>query len=303
MEKKWKNNEPREYYSKYKKLELKNNQNWFEAYELPNNIIGICEPNQFQEVNIFLIKGKQKAILLDTGMGIAKIKPVVEELFSGEIIVINSHFHFDHIANNSYFEQVHAYSNPLVLKVAEQGLPKEALGNQLEEIMFRYGYPKDFDPNLYHINPYKLQPLLGGEIFNLGDRDIEVIHTPGHSQDSIMLFDHTYGCLFTGDTFYLGALYAHFNCEEFGHFDMKEYIESLKKVAILEDKISLLYCSHRDFTASKEYLKMAADALESIYNGDITVSSQVSESHTYLEDGMDLTEYFFNGFSVICSLK
>lgn len=42
--------------------------------------------------------------------------------------------------------------------------------------------------------------LRGGETLRIGDRLFEVIHTPGHSQDSICLFCEEDGMLFVGDT-------------------------------------------------------------------------------------------------------
>ena len=67
---------------------------------------------------------------------------MIEELYSGEIIACNSHFHFDHIASNYEFQPIHVYEDDYVRQVAENGLPKEALGAQLDEEMFQFGYPK-----------------------------------------------------------------------------------------------------------------------------------------------------------------
>ena len=59
---KWKTPEPREYYAKYKHIETANSHNWFECYELPGDVIAICEPQHLQEVNAFLIFGEKKAL-------------------------------------------------------------------------------------------------------------------------------------------------------------------------------------------------------------------------------------------------
>ena len=42
--------------------------------------------------------------------------------------------------------------------------------------------------------------LKGGENVKLGDRDFEIIYTPGHSNDSICLYCRQDGVLFSGDT-------------------------------------------------------------------------------------------------------
>lgn len=296
---KWKDDKPREYYAKYEKVEVKNGQDWFEVYKLPCNVYAICEPNQFQEVNIFLVPGKDRALLFDTGMGIGKIRPLIEELCPGEVIVVNSHFHFDHIADNHCFDQVHIYNDDLAKKVAATGLAKEALGNQLEERMFRFGYPKGFNPETYQIPPYNAVPIEDGYCFDLGDRVLKAIHTPGHSNDGIMLYDEKYRFLLTGDTFYPGALYAHFDNEEFGQFSFEDYIASMEKVSRLIPNLDYLCCSHRDFTAPPQKLREVADALQSILDGGEFAEQEVDDGHTYLEEGMELKEAIFDGFTII----
>jgi glyoxylase-like metal-dependent hydrolase (beta-lactamase superfamily II) len=42
--------------------------------------------------------------------------------------------------------------------------------------------------------------LKDGQVVRVGDRDFEVIHTPGHSSDSICLYCEEDGVLFSGDT-------------------------------------------------------------------------------------------------------
>jgi glyoxylase-like metal-dependent hydrolase (beta-lactamase superfamily II) len=42
--------------------------------------------------------------------------------------------------------------------------------------------------------------LMDGQIIRMGDRDFEVIHTPGHSSDSICLYSAADEVLFSGDT-------------------------------------------------------------------------------------------------------
>ena len=104
---KWRTPEPRPYYAKYKRLPVENDcGGWFACYELPGDIVAICEPQHLQEVNVYLIKGSERALLLDTGMGICNIEPLVRELWPGELTVVNCHRHFDHTGNNWRFREV-----------------------------------------------------------------------------------------------------------------------------------------------------------------------------------------------------
>ena len=291
----------KKYYNNYKKINIKNNQDWFYVYELPENVYAIAEPKHFQEVNSYLIKGEGKDILLDTGMGICNIKKVVAELSSNNIIVVNSHFHFDHIGNNSKFNEIFAFKDKYVENIAQNGLKKEAIWDQLKEDSFEGGYPSKFKPENYFIEPYNAISLMEGDRFDLGNRVIEVIHTPGHSNDSIMLYDKDNNILFTGDTFYLGPLYAHFNCREFGVSNINDYYNSIKKIEENYSKTKALYCSHNKFIADFEEISKVKDALEEIITKRLDYKVLEENKHSYLEDQDKLLEYNFKNFSIITS--
>ncbi|WP_324824391.1 MBL fold metallo-hydrolase [Sinanaerobacter sp. ZZT-01] len=44
--------------------------------------------------------------------------------------------------------------------------------------------------------------LEGGEVFLLGEEEIRVIHTPGHTHGSVCFFSEKSKCVFTGDTIF-----------------------------------------------------------------------------------------------------
>ena len=108
----WLENWPRPYYVKYDKI-MSEVQGWFDVYKLPGDVYCIAEPQQAQEVNAFLVIGGERALLIDTGMGVKEIKPVVESLYDGEVIVANTHCHFDHTGNNYVFQPVYIFDNEL----------------------------------------------------------------------------------------------------------------------------------------------------------------------------------------------
>jgi glyoxylase-like metal-dependent hydrolase (beta-lactamase superfamily II) len=60
-----------------------------------------------------------------------------------------------------------------------------------------------FHPEVYALSPFTdgvTHILQNGEIIRLGEKDFEVIHTPGHTEDSLCLLNEEAGVLFTGDT-------------------------------------------------------------------------------------------------------
>lgn len=296
----WKENCPRPYYAKYERVPVQNDFGWFEVYKLPSDVYVITEPNHCQEVNSYLILGKDKAVLFDTGEGFFNIKTLAEELFAGEIIVINSHSHFDHIGCNYLFDTVMAFEDDQSLYTAAHGAPNALFADQLAEELFLYGYPLGFIPQNFAVPPYKFTAVKEGDIIDLGNRKLEIIHTPGHSSDSIMLLDRANRILFTGDSFYLATLYAHFHCQEFGISNLNDYASSLEKIVALGDAVKLLYCSHNEFIAPPAKLAEAAEALRQIIDRKTEEGGPVSIQHLYLEEEGSIKEYFFNGFSIIC---
>ncbi len=76
---------------------------WFEVQQLDPGVHLISEPGH---VNSFLIQGGKSAILFDTGLGVANIRRVAEELSNLPLLVVNSHYHFDHTGGNRLFNEI-----------------------------------------------------------------------------------------------------------------------------------------------------------------------------------------------------
>ena len=60
---------------------------------------------------MYLILGKKKALLFDTGIGIGDIHAVVREMTEKPIITVNSHHHYDHAGGNGHFDRVFAHKS------------------------------------------------------------------------------------------------------------------------------------------------------------------------------------------------
>ncbi len=288
---------PRQYYEKYEKVPVKST--WFEVYRLPNEVYAITEPFHFQEVNSYLIIGEKKALLFDTGLGIANIEKVCRDIYPGHIFVVNSHLHFDHIGDNHRFDEVYSFNESHALKRIKRGLEPRELAYHVTPAMFAKPYPKDFCPASYRILPSCPGPIEAGHLFELGGRSIEVLHTPGHTADSIMLLDRKARILFTGDTFYLGALYAHFNDDFYGYSSFPQYCETLERLTGLKDNIEWLYCSHNDMMVPSEMLLQVHKAFRDIKGKRRPASQGKAGLHTYENDEKKLLQYQFDGFSVI----
>ena len=101
----WWDNLPRAAWSAFTKVEQ--SQDWYEVYELQPGLFAIYEPGQFEEVISFLIEGETRALLFDTGLGIGDMRRVVDQLTDLDVVVLNSHTHYDHIGGNNLFDNIY----------------------------------------------------------------------------------------------------------------------------------------------------------------------------------------------------
>lgn len=278
---------PRKSYEKLEKVDVLSD--WFEVYKLPHNVYAIYEPKHFQEVISFLIIGTKSSILLDTGMGISNIKEIVDQLTSGEVRVINSHCHFDHVGDNDKFFSVSIYNEENAIERLKKGYSIEELKEHTDSYLFSEGYPHGFNPNNYQILPIIPNILNDGDIINLGNRQLKVLHTPGHSPDSIMLLDKEHRILFTGDTFYPAALYAHFDSDFYGDSNFETYLNTMKRISKLSSDLDYIYCSHNEPIVNPNILHKVVEGFEKI----------MKESANYKIVDEKFRQYPFEGFSII----
>ena len=70
-------------------------------------------------------------------------------------------------------------------------------------------FPRDFDINTYRIFQGVPQRILhDGDFLNLGGREIQVVHTPGHSPGHCCFYEPERNYLYSGDLIYKGNLDA-----------------------------------------------------------------------------------------------
>ena len=116
-------------------------ENWYEVSEHSDGVLAIGEPKHQEEVFCYLIKGKEKDLLVDTGMGVIPVTRALEKLrnSSKELIVVNTHWHFDHVGGNGNFEKILVPQNMDEIKSLLKGWSHEDLR--------RYGFFDGFHKN------------------------------------------------------------------------------------------------------------------------------------------------------------
>ena len=206
-------------------------------------------------LNMYLLLGTHAALLMDTGCGLSPLKPIVDGLIGErKLLVFNSHYHWDHPLGNVEFGEVYIHENEvdLVSKPYNVSYFKDSPN----EIVKIYA-----DQN-YLIPPAKIvKSLKDGDVFDLGEIEVKVIHCPGHSPGSICLLTST-GELFTTDVAYFGDQFLP-KKENFS-----EVLNSLSRLINLceEQKVVELYPSHRNYPCDKALLTDLYKGIENLEN-------------------------------------
>lgn len=253
---------------------------WFDVQESTSGVFIIEEPHHFERVKSYLIVGDERAMLLDTGMNVADIKPVVEALTRREVFVVNSHAHWDHIGGNHRFREVWIHENEASEVVRNVG--NDFLRRVFQPEALTGPLPPGVTPERITI-PAGPQPrtFQDGQVFDLGGRRLEALHCPGHSSGGVALIDRASGLLFSTDIAYMGELYV------FRDSDVEPYARSLERLAALVPDLQAVYPSHNESPISPEVLPPMARAMREIADG---------RDPDWEREGV--TAHEFEGFSV-----
>lgn len=253
---------------------------WFEVRQMRRGLWMICEPGH---VASWLILGRDRACLVDTGLGVRPLRPVVEAITPLPVVAVNSHYHFDHVGGNAEFDTVLGHPGADLSERAEHDFVADRyyafaaarnaqlpLYQELDEDYFGNlgpdSVPKELPDNFRDrmidaaVRNRRTGDLADGDVVDLGGRTITAMHTPGHSPDSLCFYDDRDGVLLTGDTFNIGAVYCHF-----ADSDLALLTSSAERLAGLDEDVSYVVAHHTPrLIGETSVLRDYADALRGI---------------------------------------
>ena len=164
---------------------------------------GIYEINEFDCASCFLVEGTERALLIDTGVGIGDLKWLVENRITEKPYdVIITHNHGDHIGGAGWFNSVWIHPADADWK-AGNAVPSLAFRRDYAGLIRkREGKTYAYDPEK-DIRPWPKEPRMqfvtDGQQFDLGGRTVTVYHCPGHTAGELVLTDDKTKTLLCGD--------------------------------------------------------------------------------------------------------
>lgn len=162
-----------------------------QALDADTFVIRQSVKTNFEAPFLYLIFGRDKVLLVDTGAEDGRIRPTVDRLIADwlaahkrtsiPLVVAHSHSHGDHVAGDAAFRE-----RP----------DTTVIGLKPADVAAAFGIAK--------------WPVSTGK-YDLGGRVLDILPTPGHQAAAIMLYDRRLQILLSGDTLYPGRLYVPVN--------------------------------------------------------------------------------------------
>ena len=233
--------------------------NWFEIDDCPDRIFRLREPNvrPLDSANIWLVVGRNAALLIDTGLGVVSLRREIEQLTDKPIICVATHSHFDHIGGAYEFadRRMHAAEASILSDPSAQAT---LWAGWLTPASFKRAPSEDFDFPKFHIRAAPVTKYISdNDMIDLGDRQLRVLHTPGHSPGLVCIFEESSGTLFSSDALYDGEMF----------FDLRgsnktSAISSISKLAGTQAKI--VHPGHYQSFANDKLQSLASQTIANL---------------------------------------
>jgi len=244
---------------------------------LDNRTFVIEEKTPMSQALCYLACGEEAALLIDTGMPFGNMKRAVRGLTELPITAVNTHAHVDHIGSNVRFDEIcfheddkdmfALHTDPAYIsgELARYALPPKAAkllapGAKLLMTPKRagnYSYFKD------------------GHVFRLGGRELEVVHTPGHTPGSVCFLDRESRLIFTGDTL----------CEWGVLLDLRGcctpevFAASVEQLRALSSAYDTILPGHHGWPVDKGYLEDYEACVSGILDGSGEIAVNGKSKH------------------------
>ncbi|MDE0046099.1 MAG: MBL fold metallo-hydrolase [bacterium] len=200
---------------------------WYETTALEDGVTHVHEPfiKAFFRCNIWHVRGRDRDMLVDSGMGVVSLVEQVALVAERPCLAVASHTHFDHIGCHHEFAERLCHPHEAGL-MAQPTRANTLADPYVTDDIFTRRPPGPYSSRSYAVRSAPATRLVNeGDRVDLGDRSFEVMHTPGHSPGSIMLWEAATGILFSGDTVYDGPL-----IDDAYHSDREAYAVTMKRI-------------------------------------------------------------------------
>ncbi len=266
------------------------------AEEIRPNLFRIVVPlpdSPLKEINSYVIKSADRSLVIDTGMNRPECQEVLEagldelEIDLARTDFLATHLHADHqglistLMTDTSKAYMGALDTPSFRGEGHDWSKDGFMGNYLQ----RSGFPAaQLQASLENHPGFKYSSartvdyidLHEGDTLNVGDYSFEVLHTPGHTDGHVCLYEASNRIFISGDHV-LGDITPNIASWSEGDDPLNNYLLSLRKV----DQLGVDLClpGHRsligDFQArirelEQHHFDRANEVIDILQDGDKT---------------------------------
>ncbi len=228
----------------------------FESEQVTRHIVRVRAKGT--DVCQYLIEGTERALLVDTGYGIGDLRSYIEQLTHKPYEVVITHGHVDHASGAGQFDRVYlsSYDLPVVRERTTFAARHQSLSGKsgLEKIPESEWTEPKADGYL---------PLEEGQVFHLGDLDIEAIHVPGHTPGMMVLLDIQERIAFFGDACGVFTMLLRSEASS-----VHEYRRSLAHLRQYEDRYDRVLRQHGTCESHKSVLEENVALCDAVLSGE-----------------------------------
>ncbi|ETX27644.1 MBL fold metallo-hydrolase [Roseivivax isoporae] len=202
-------------------------EDWYAVETRGDGVTLISEPfiKEFYRCNCWHVRGRDRDMLVDSGMGVLSLRTWVPLVTERALTAVASHTHFDHVGCHHEFADrvVHEAEADILARPTNAATLADPY---VTDDIFDLLPPEPYASATYAVTAAPAtRTVRDGDVVDLGDRQFEVIHTPGHSPGGIALWEAASGILFSGDIVYDGPL-----IEDTYHADAADYHASMVRL-------------------------------------------------------------------------
>jgi glyoxylase-like metal-dependent hydrolase (beta-lactamase superfamily II) len=237
-------------------------ERWFEPELVDVGLVRFSEPRvaPFLRATLFLVRGRDRDALIDSGLGIVPLREELTELFERPVVAVATHRHFDHTGGLYEFDEVAVHRADAEAVANAEGFASLRSEDYDEHEVSGYALPTSLLSALpregFEVADYEVRPapptriLEEGDVVDLGDRWLTVLHLPGHTPGEIGLWEEETNTLFSGDCVYESGILL----DELPGSNIEDYVASMRR--LLDVPVRVVHGGHDDWFGRERLLEL-----------------------------------------------